>query len=216
MTEDNSDSALLIFSRAPVTGQVKTRLQPALTPEQATEAHIELTRLTLARAFEPPLCPVILYCTPDDGHPFFRQCAREYPLTLAVQRGRDLGERMHLALSDALSRYRRVLLMGCDCPSLQAGDLRQALAALKQGYDAVMAPAEDGGYVLIGLNKPCPGLFTGIRWGSEQVMVSTRQRARRLGLRWYELATQWDVDRIDDWIRYREKTPDDRAFRLMR
>ena len=202
MTHAFPDSVLLIFCKAPVTGQVKTRLQPALTPEQATQAHIDLTRMTLDRAFEQPLCPVILCCSPDDSHPFFQQCARHYPLTLAVQRGHDLGERMHLALRDALSRYRYALLTGCDCPSLTHDNLRHALLALDQGHDLVIAPAEDGGYVLIGLNNPQPDLFTGIRWGSDQVMTSTRQQAARLGLSWHELPVQWDVDRIEDWNRH--------------
>lgn len=196
------DSVLLIFCKAPIAGQVKTRLQPALTAEQAAAAHRQLTRMTLDRAFQEALCPVILYCAPDDSHPFFQQCANDYALTLAIQRGNDLGERMHLALSDTLSRYRHALLIGCDCPSLTPDDLRNALQALEDGSDCVIAPADDGGYVLIGLNAPQPGLFDDMEWGTDAVMAETRRRVFHADLKLHELGKQWDVDTIEDWKRY--------------
>ncbi|MGY6277644.1 TIGR04282 family arsenosugar biosynthesis glycosyltransferase [Methylomonas sp. MgM2] len=197
-----SDSVLLVFCKAPVRGQVKTRLQPALSAEQAVSAHIRLTELTLARAFEAPLCQVRLYCSPDTEHPFFKQCARDYPLTLAAQHGNDLGERMLHAFSDALSIGRHAILTGCDCPSLSAGDLRSALLALKNGCDAVFAPAADGGYVLVGLNEPQPTLFRNMVWGNQNVMTETRIRASRAKLKVYELPEQWDVDDFEGWRRY--------------
>jgi uncharacterized protein len=196
------DSVLLIFCKAPVAGQVKTRLQPALTPEQSVAAHRQLTRLTMDRAFQQPLCTVVLCCSPDSEHPFFQQCAKDYPLMLTQQRGTNLGERMHLAITDALFRYRHAVLVGCDCPSLAADDLRQALQALEDGNDCVIAPAEDGGYVLIGLNAPQPGLFDDMDWGTGSVMAETRYRVVKAGLSLYELGMQWDVDTIEDWKRY--------------
>ncbi|MDD2762107.1 MAG: DUF2064 domain-containing protein, partial [Methylomonas sp.] len=123
------DATLLIFCKAPTPGLVKTRLIPALGAEQATLAHIALTRTTLNHAFERPLCPVQLYCAPDTGHGFFTRCAKDYPLTLAKQTGIDLGARMANALTAALAHYRRAVLIGCDCPGLTAGDLEQAFQA---------------------------------------------------------------------------------------
>jgi uncharacterized protein len=196
------DSVLLIFCKAPVAGQVKTRLQPALSAEQAVAAHEGLTRVTLDRAFQTPLCAVRLYCAPDTGHAFFRQCAKAYPLTLSTQCGGDLGERMLNAFGEALSEYRHAILTGCDCPSLTADDLQQALTALQNGNDAVIAPAEDGGYVLIGLNAPQPCLFENMRWSNSQVMEETRRRAAAASLSVHELALQWDVDTPADWERY--------------
>lgn len=196
------DSVLLIFCKAPMAGQVKTRLQPALNAEQAVAAHRHLTLMTLDRAFQQALCPVVLCCAPDSEQAFFRQCAEEYPLTLATQRGKDLGERMHRAFVEALSHFRQAILIGCDCPSLTAEDLKYALMMLKNGNDAVIAPAEDGGYVLVGLNAPQPLLFSDIPWGSDKVMHETRERAAEAGLSLYELARQWDVDTFEDWQRY--------------
>jgi rSAM/selenodomain-associated transferase 1 len=197
-----SDSVLLIFCKAPIAGQVKTRLQPALTASQAADAHRQLTRMTLNRAFQQPLCKVQLYCTPDTSHPFFEQCAKDYPLTLMTQRGADLGERMQNALNDALSQYRHAILIGCDCPSLTVDDFQLALLALKDGRDAVIAPAEDGGYVLIGLNAPQPVLFENMAWGRKTVMAETRHRAKSIPIALHELALQWDVDTVEDWARY--------------
>jgi rSAM/selenodomain-associated transferase 1 len=196
------DSVLLIFCKAPIAGQVKTRLQPELSARQAVDAHIILTRMTIARACQTPLCPVVLCCAPDSDQPFFQQCADEYPLTLATQHGQDLGERMNNAFSEALSHYRHAVLTGCDCPSLTVDDLRQALLALQNGNDVVLAEAEDGGYVLIGLNTPRADLFNDMAWGSDSVMAETRRRASNAGLNLRELGMQWDVDTIADWRRY--------------
>ncbi|WP_445366493.1 TIGR04282 family arsenosugar biosynthesis glycosyltransferase [Methylomonas sp. BW4-1] len=196
------DSVLMIFCKAPIPGQVKTRLQPALSAEQAAAAHRQLAYMTLDRAFEQPLCAVELHCAPDASHGFFQDCARRYPLTLKGQYGADLGERMQQAFNDALGRYRHALLMGCDCPSLSSDDLLRASAVLHEGHDAVIAPADDGGYVLIGLNETQPGLFSDMSWGHDQVMVTTRNRAKDIGLNLYELDSQWDVDTYSDWLRY--------------
>lgn len=196
------DSVLLIFCKAPVAGQVKTRLQPTLTAIQAVSVHQQLTRLALDRAFQQPLCDVQLCCAPDTNHTFFEQCAKDYPLLLTTQCGADLGQRMHNAFIDALSRYRSAILIGCDCPSLTVDDLQQGLTVLQSGKDAIIAPAEDGGYVLIGLNAPQLALFEDMDWGTETVMEETRCRAKRASISIYELDRQWDVDTADDWARY--------------
>jgi rSAM/selenodomain-associated transferase 1 len=193
-------SVMLIFCKAPVPGQVKTRLLPALSAVQAAGLHKRLTRITIERALRQRLCPVQLWCTPDTLHPFFRQCAQDYPLTLHRQNGSDLGERMHNAFDDALQNYRSAILTGCDCPSLQAADLKQALIVL-ESCDAVFAPAEDGGYVLVGLNRPQAALFENIPWGSENVMELTRNQAVLQSLSFNELPQQWDVDTSDDLTR---------------
>lgn len=196
------DSALIIFCKAPIAGRVKTRLQPAMTAEQAADAHKQLTFMTLQRAFQEPLCPVFLYCSPNTEHPFFQHCMQNHPLSLATQRGDDLGQRMHNALIEVLSDYRHVVLTGCDCPSLNVHDLQQAFETLRNDNDVVIAPAEDGGYVLIGLNAPQPNLFENMRWGNTQVMQETRHRAGLAELTLQELGLQWDVDTIADWQRY--------------
>jgi glycosyltransferase A (GT-A) superfamily protein (DUF2064 family) len=92
-------------------------------------------------------------------------------------------------------------LIGSDCPALAPRHLRRADKALRGGADAVLAPAEDGGYVLIGLSRFDRRLFDGIAWGSAKVLEETRARLRALGWRWQELETLWDVDRPADYRR---------------
>ncbi|MGJ0489259.1 TIGR04282 family arsenosugar biosynthesis glycosyltransferase [Methylobacter sp.] len=203
MTYKYPDTVLMVFCKAPVPGQVKTRLTPALTAEQAADVHVQLTERALKLATQSRLCPVQLWCAPSIDHDFFTASAAAYSLELKQQQGTDLGERMHLAFESALAAYSHALLMGCDCPSLTESDLEEAIKALREDQDLVLAPAEDGGYVMIGLNRPCPELFTGMIWGTSQVLAQTRARIDQLHLRHYELSEQWDLDTVRDMDRYR-------------
>lgn len=115
----------------------------------------------------------------------------------------DLGRRMAFAFSKTLKRASSAILIGTDCPSLTQADLKEAAEILAQGFDAVIGPAEDGGYVLLGLRHYVPDLFSGISWGTNRVMEKTRLRLRRLKWRWHELPERWDVDRPEDLERLR-------------
>jgi len=203
MTYKYPNAVLMIFCKAPVPGQVKTRLMPDLTAEQAAELHIELSKKTLQRATLNKLCPVQLWCAPSTDHDFFSNAKAAYPLLLKQQQGADLGERMHLAFCSALVSYSHALLMGCDCPSMTEQDLEHALIALNQKNDVVLAPAEDGGYVMIGLSQPQPELFDNMPWGTDRVLAQTRSRIERYKLRHHELNEQWDLDTSRDLERYR-------------
>lgn len=203
MTYKYPDAVLMIFCKAPVPGQVKTRLIPELTAKQAAELHIELSLKTLQKATLSGLCQVQLWCTPTIDHDFFTASAASYPLVLQLQKGVNLGERMHHAFCSSLNTYPRALLMGCDCPSLTERDLEVALTALHQDNEVVLAPAEDGGYVLIGLCHPQPELFDNMPWGSAQVLDQTRSRIAHSKLRHHELNEQWDLDTPKDLERYR-------------
>jgi hypothetical protein len=92
------------------------------------------------------------------------------------------------------------VLIGSDCPSLRAEDIRAAAGSLAT-HDAVFQPAEDGGYVLVGLARVLPGLFEGIGWGKASVMRDTRSRLRAAAATWRELPSRWDVDRPEDYRR---------------
>lgn len=110
---------------------------------------------------------------------------------------------MNHALCTALKHYSKAILIGCDCPSLTPKDLATAITTLNTQTTAVFAPAEDGGYVLIGLNRPHPELFTNMAWGNSQLMTATRARCQQHQIAYFELSTQWDVDTPADLARYR-------------
>lgn len=198
---------ILVFAKAPEPGKVKTRLCPPLSPEEAAALHRNLVRHTLRTAIRAELGPVSLYCAPDTDHPFFQHCARDYGIELRPQTGRDLGARMAGALAQTLQSAEQALLIGSDCPSLTETDLAAAGRALRDGRDAVLGPAEDGGYVLIGLRRPQPTLFTSMHWGGSTVLDATRQRLLELNLSWEELPPRWDLDRPDDLLRLRRELP---------
>jgi rSAM/selenodomain-associated transferase 1 len=199
------DARILVFAKAPTPGKVKTRLIPRYGASGATALYRTLLRRTLADLQRARLSPVELWCAPNSRHSFFAACRRDYGVTLRVQRGADLGRRMDAGLTEALERGPYALVIGGDCIGLTPADIRQALAVLAEGRDAVIGPAEDGGYVLIGLRRPCPSLFRGIAWGGTGVLASTRRRLRQSGLRWAELPPRWDVDRPADVRRLRQR-----------
>ncbi|MDD2723597.1 MAG: glycosyltransferase [Methylovulum sp.] len=147
------DAVLMLFCKAPVPGQVKTRLMATSTARQAADVHCELSIHTLELVTKHPFCPVQLWCTPSTGHPFFHAAATNYKVTLKQQQGGDLGERMYQAFGEALQDYAHALIIGCGCPSLTGEDLEQALTALSGGYGSVLAPTEDGGIVYSASSK---------------------------------------------------------------
>jgi uncharacterized protein len=200
----HTDAVIMVFCKAPIPGQVKTRLIPPLTGEEAAQLHCELTEKTLQTATQNRLCDVCLWCSPSIDHPFFSILAQTFTLDLHLQQGADLGERMHHAFCQALARYSSAIIIGCDCPSLTSDDLEQALNQLNQGKPCVIAPAEDGGYALLGLRQPQAALFDNMPWGTDKVLGLTRARLHSLNLDYHELNPQWDLDTPDDLKRYRD------------
>ncbi len=195
------DARLLIFAKAPEAGTVKTRLIPVLGAQGAADLQRSLILHQLQQATALPLCPVELWVAPDTSHAFFRHCSEQFGAALRRQEGRDLGERMAHAIDHGLRSAKFVLLIGTDCPTLSAERLDEALAALEAGSDAVFIPAEDGGYVAVGMRQSEPEVFTDIPWGGPDVMARTRERLKSCRLNWLELEPLWDVDRPEDLAR---------------
>lgn len=187
---------LLIFAKAPLPGLAKTRLIPALGAAGAAALQQRLIRRTLATAAQSGLATE-LWCHPDCAQPFFAACGAEFAVELRNQQGADLGERMHHAFVTAGAP---ALLIGTDCPGLSAADLHAAAAALAGDCDAVLGPAADGGYYLIGLRRPLAALFHAMPWGTDAVLALTRARLHTAGLRWQELPLHHDIDTPDDLV----------------
>ena len=192
---------IIVFAKAPVAGQAKTRLIPRLGAWRAARLHARLVRETLQTALAARCGPVEVHGT--RAHSLFRSLRVPFRL----QRGDDLGERMYHALARA---RRPAIVIGTDCPALAPADLRRAARYLRAGYQAVIAPAEDGGYALLGLRRVKLHFFQAIEWGGPGVYAETATRLA--GYRWRALRTVWDVDRPDDlervrWLRLPSASP---------
>jgi len=198
---ESQDGCVVVFARAPRPGAVKTRLIPLLGPEGSAALHARMIKHSLGVARKAHIGPVELHCDPDCDDDFLRFCGGRYGANLKPQVEGDLGARMAAALRTILAMRARALLIGSDCPALSIRHLRSADAELRGGAEAVLCPAEDGGYVLVGLSRFSDRLFSDIDWGTQSVIEQTRTRLRELGWRWKELETLWDVDRPEDYAR---------------
>ncbi len=196
------DTVILLYAKAPVSGQVNTRLIPdigeaAATQLQADFIHQRLQMLSTAR-----LCDVRLMCAPDTQHECFQQCRQKYPLLLIEQSGSDLGQRMLHGVKQALKHYRYCIVIGTDAPALKAGEIQCAINTLHKQRDVVFVPAEDGGYVLLGLHQCYDFIFQNIHWGTAQVMQQSREILKQKKIAFTELDECWDVDGVKDYQRY--------------
>jgi rSAM/selenodomain-associated transferase 1 len=197
-------SRLLVFTRAPRAGQVKTRLIPQLGAQGAADFQARLIHRCLHTVTRAGLCPVELWCTPSCHDPFFQNCQERYGVELYDQAQGDLGERMHEALASALAHAESAVLIGTDIPSIGAADVEAGFQALQQGKDAVLGPSRDGGYYLIGLKHANRRVFERIPWGTSMVFRETVSRLLQLGMDWRRLREQADVDTPDDYQRLPE------------
>ena len=196
--------AFIVFSKAPIEGKVKSRLIPDLGQKQATLIYIELLQHVLSNVFKWEKSDIQLWCSPDTQHGFFQECVDVWQVDLFQQQGADLGERMYHAMHSALKTHQQVFIVGGDCPSLNAKDFELASQKLENDVSVVIAPAEDGGYVMMALNKITPEIFEQIEWGTAKVMAQTRQQLTKSQLSWFELPLHWDVDYPEDVVRFKK------------
>lgn len=184
------------MTRAPVTGQTKRRLIPAIGAERAAALHRAMIRRAVTSALASGVGPVELWCTPNTDHEVFRTLRRRMRIALHTQVGADLGARMLGAIE---ARSGATAVIGTDCPFLEPGDLVRTAGILRSSdADVVIVPAMDGGYVLIAVDRPRPELFAAVDWGTGRVLAQTRERARAARLRLLELEPRRDIDRAED------------------
>ena len=199
----SADSALVVFAKAPIPGQVKTRLCPPLTPDEAATIHGSFVLDTLERtrtAVSKFRLPVDRYlaCAPSATLPFFKILEERQAVQLLDQGGDDLGGRMNRVFDMLFARgYARVIIVGTDVPSLPLERYQQAVQLL-DCCDAVLGPALDGGYYLIGLKKAAPSLFDDVPWSTDRVLAITKEKAGQLKLS-VDFLPEWrDIDTIGD------------------
>ncbi|MCJ8169338.1 TIGR04282 family arsenosugar biosynthesis glycosyltransferase [Atopomonas sediminilitoris] len=185
---------VIVMAKAPEAGRVKTRLIPTLGADEACALYRRLLRHTLSHAAQYTNA-LHLHVSPDLDHPELQALAHEFDAQLSLQCQGDLGQRMLYAFSQLGTP---ALLIGSDCPLLDAPHLHAAAQALEQ-HDITLSPSSDGGYVLIGLQQPHPAPFQDIDWSTARVLAQSQAQCQRAGLRLHLGETLWDVDDGNDY-----------------
>jgi len=203
----NSESALLVFVKYPEPGRVKTRLSPELTPQESAAFYRALAEeIVGAHASASGYDSIVCFDPGDAGREMRAWLGPN--VRLWGQRGDDLGAReLHALLKALEGGYKKVALIGTDCPTLAPGDIEAAFASLDRN-DLVLGPCEDGGYYLIGVTRPLACLFEGVGWGGDRVLSETLERAEHAGLSLELLGSKYDIDSYADLERYYLETGD--------
>ncbi len=184
---------MILFAKAPVPGKVKTRLTPALTPEQAAQLHRQMVESAwdLLATFRPRVAIELHTDVPTPAWP------RSHPRRL--QASGDLGRRMLAALQGGFAAgHSRCLILGSDAPGLPRTHLTELLESTA---DAALGPTEDGGYYAIACGQANPRMFEGVRWSTEHALADTVAAVKACGLG-VELGSPWfDIDTPEDLAR---------------
>jgi rSAM/selenodomain-associated transferase 1 len=186
---------LVLFAKRPRLGHVKTRLSPPLSPLQALELYRAFLADQIRFLGRLRRDRIIELCLDGPWKPADLPQPLPPELRITEQGPGDLGIRMLRAIQrgDETDCTASVII-GADCPTLPAVRVEQALRCLAEQVQAVLVPAEDGGYVLIGMGQAMPALFDGIPWGTPQVLEVTLQRAASNGIAPEILEGWYDVD----------------------
>lgn len=201
-------TALIIMAKSPQPGLAKTRLIPALGADGAARLAKQLLEHTMEVASQAKGFSHCELCvTPDVHDPVFTQHNQHNQgktignhgvrFCVTAQGDGDLGARMQRAFSRTLAHVDSAIMIGTDAPTLTADHLEQAASDLER-YDAVLVPAFDGGYTLIGLSQCLPSLFEDMPWSTSRLMDETRRQLKALGKTWHEYEPMADIDEPAD------------------
>ena len=182
------ESLVALFTKSPTVSNVKTRLAVAIGKSRAHACYRTLLNHTIQCVL--PFNSVVYV----DGEVDDRSWLQGLPYQPQVNG--DLGTRMLACFEDGVK-----VVVGADCPIMSVSYIQTALEALSQN-DVVLGPTEDGGYVLIGMNRPIPELFQNIAWSTEKVLNETMKKARSLDVRVHRLDRVWDVDTVEEYRRW--------------
>ena len=188
-----NNNALILFVKAPRIGEVKTRLQPELTPDQSVMLYRAMVEDFVNKFNNLSFCDLKIFFFPVNANKEMVRWLGDQ-LDYFPQQGKDLGERMHNAITEMLKQnYEKVAVIGSDIPTLDSTTIVRAFTSL-EGYDVVLGPCKDGGYYLIGMKQPHPELFEEISWGTSVVLRQTIQKARTANLEIVQIEKKSDID----------------------
>lgn len=192
------EDLLVIMAKEPRPGRVKTRLQPRLSPEESADLyHCFLRdRIEGVRGLS-GIKKAIAYSPPSAARFFARLAPADF--ALFPQRGKDLSDRLTAAASFQGERpHGAISIIDSDSPDLPPSLVLDSFRLLRGGADVVFGPCHDGGYYLVGMRRPCPGLFDAIPWSTDRVLSASLARAASLKLKAEVLPPWRDTDTFDD------------------
>jgi len=191
--------ALIIFTKEPEIGKVKTRITPFLSESKCLSLYKAFLKDSLSLGKKVTADMKILAYDSGKAKPtYLSRLGKDF--NLHKQKGRSLGEKMHDAFLHAKDKKAsKIVMIGTDCPTFPKSYIEKAFRMLDK-KDVVLGPALDGGYYLMGLKKPCFALFRGIKWSTNSVLKDTIHRARKFHNRIGMLKAVRDIDKPEDLI----------------
>lgn len=195
----------MVFAKAPLPGNVKTRLANDLGNINAANIYKNLLHQFLDKVTRLPGLSVQLWCYPNTRHPFFLRCARDFDLHMVRQSGNELGSRMHFAFKYNDKKGVPVkILVGTDIPGIGRRDIKLAIQYLQGQTDVVLTPTFDGGYGLIAMKKASNVVFSNMQWSTPRVFQQTLQRLMKQHFQVKLLEYRRDIDGRKDYRHYRK------------
>jgi uncharacterized protein len=189
------DNAVILFARDPVLGKVKTRLFPYLNKETILKLYICFLRDSLEKIRQVENADLFVGVAPSNESGFFTGIQGS-DIRIFVQEGKELGDKMRQAIQDRFAEgYEKVVIIGSDSPSLPVSYIKRALSSDK---GLILGPSTDGGYYLIGMCGKRVEVFTGVTWGTENVLQQTCERLVREGVTLELLPVWYDIDTPED------------------
>ena len=201
----NRKNAIIIMTRYPLPGQVKTRLIPVLGAEGACRLHQKMVEHAMATVRNFSLVfPADIFVFFHGGSEVLMEVWLGSDAEYLPQPAGDLGTKMSAAFHAVFTRgFETAMMIGTDCPDID-GHILSASFSLLGETDMVIGPAADGGYYLLGLKKNHDNLFKGIAWGSDQVCSQTLTAAEHAQLRVGFLPQLTDIDRPEDLVNIKD------------
>lgn len=198
MNSSKYKNALVLFAKAPIAGNVKTRLQPIITPENSArlqEAFIKDSILLMNKINN---VEKFVYFQPEEKRYMFEKFIGDLPFHLNCQYGSDLGERMENSFRDLFDKgFSKAVIIGVDSPTLPKEYINKAFIEFDKA-ELVIGPSVDGGYYLIGFKEKIFPVFSSVEWGSSKVLLRTEELIKKSRVKLSLLPIHYDIDTIEN------------------
>jgi len=198
MTHSTKKNTLIILLKYPEAGKVKTRLAKDVGDQRAAEIYSEMSKTIIDNVSESNGYETVIFFTPPEKENEIRNWLRNKQCSITPQTGETLGNKIVNAFARVFSSGSdKAVIIGTDCIDVSSQTITQAINSL-ENVDVVLGPAEDGGYYLLGLNRPVPEIFQEIEWSTDRVLHQTLERLKEMKLSYELLKTLKDIDTLED------------------